>query len=631
MAAGMAIGTLILYSPSFHYEFLNFDDDVYVTKNPHVSGGLSVANARWAFELPGPGDVLHAANWHPLTWLSLQLDASLWGASAGAFHATNVVLHALASVLLFFGLYLMTGAYWPSGMTAALFAWHPLHVESVAWVAERKDVLSAVFWMTTLMAYAWYVRRPSLLRYLLMTASFASGLMAKPMLVTLPAVLLLLDYWPLRRAGATRSVSPSSESKAQVVSHRWPLLLLEKVPLIVLALGACILTLLAQQSGGAISGLDALPLAIRLENAVIAYSVYLGKAIFPRNLAPLYLHAFTRYSAGEVATAALGIVLASAGCFLCRSRRPYCLVGWLWFLGTLVPVIGIVQIGVQAWADRYTYIPLIGLFIIVSWFLADIGGQPRLQPAVLGISVAIVGGYALGALQQMQYWHDSISLWRHAVVVSPRSTEAYNNLGQALAARHQPAEAIDALKRGLAIDPRHGKLLTSLGKIYAQNGRVMEAEECYRQATTYWDFYGPAHFNLAVLLFDRHQTEQAAQELRQTVALEPNNAAAHFALGRVLGKLKQYEAAVRELHLGYELDPDRSIHQAEQMDAAAIELHRQIELDPKNFRAHLLLGEICLEQRATKAALQHLEEAHRLKPDEPAPLALIKRAQALRP
>jgi tetratricopeptide (TPR) repeat protein len=613
MAAGLAIVTLMIYSPCYHYEFLNIDDDIYVTKNPHVLGGLTLANARWAFELPSPGDPLHGGNWHPLTWLSLQFDSSLWGPSAEAFHITNVGLHALASVLLFFALYLLTSAYWTSGMTAALFAWHPLHVESVAWVAERKDVLSAVFWMTTLFAYACYVRRPSWLRYLLMTASLALGLLAKPMLVTLPAVLLLLDYWPLRRTDG------------------WRFLLLEKAPLMILAIGACIVTLLAQQSAGAISSLDDLPVGIRLQNAVIAYTVYLGKTILPQNLALLYPYARTAYSTLELAAAVLCLALISAGSVLCRTRRPYCLVGWLWFLGTLVPVIGIVQVGLQAWADRYTYIPLIGIFIIVSWSLCDIGRKRQLRPVVLGISAAILGGCALGAVHQLQYWHGSISLWRHAVVVSPRSTEVYNQLGQALAARNHPTAAIDAFKQGLAIDTRNGKLLTNLGKVYAKSRRISEAEQCYRQAITCWDFYGPAHFSLAVLLFDRQQVQEAAQELRQTVKLEPNNAAAHFALGRVLGKLKQYEAAVRELHLGYALEPDRSIKPGEQLDAAAIELHRQIEVDPKNFRAHLLLGQICLEQRSTKEALQHLEEAHHLRPDETAPLALIKQAQTQRP
>jgi cytochrome c-type biogenesis protein CcmH/NrfG len=614
MAGGLAILTLVLYSPSFHYEFLNFDDDVYVSRNPHVLGGLTAANIKWAFELSEAGDLRHAANWHPLTWLSLQLDASLWGANAGAFHRTNVVMHALASVLLFFGLFLLTGGYWPSGMTAALFAWHPLHVESVAWVAERKDILSAVFWMLTLIAYAGYVRRPSWSRYLLVMASLVLGLLAKPMLVTLPLVLLLLDYWPLRRAHAPRG---------------WPFLVLEKVPLMIVALGSCIVTLQAQRSAGATSSLDAFPLAGRLENAVIAYAIYLGKTVSPNNLTPLY--PYRRYSVLSVAAAALCLILITAGCARCRARQPYCLVGWLWFLGTLVPVIGIVQVGIQSRADRYTYIPLIGLFIIVSWFLCDIARERRVRPLAVGISVTLMVACALATVRQLPCWRDSISLWRHAVVATPRCTDAYDKLGLALTARHQLPEAIAAFKGGLAVDPRHGKLLTNLGKAYAQSARVTEAEQCYRQAIASWDRYAPAHFDLAVLLFDRQRVEEAAEELRLTLAIEPNNPAAHFALGRVLGRLQQYAAAVRELHLGYELEPDRPINPLEKLDAASIELRRQIELDPRNFRTHLLLGEVCLEQQRTKEALQHFQEAHDLKPDDPAPVARIKQVQAQRP
>jgi tetratricopeptide (TPR) repeat protein len=634
----LVIGTLLLYAPCSEYEFLNFDDDVYVTRNAAVRSGLNLEGFKWAMT------TFHAANWHPLTWLSLQFDASLSHRFPGRdvrgqdggnsvrsaiFHLTNLLLHVLATVFLFLALYLLTGDYWPSALTAALFAWHPLHVESVSWVAERKDVLSAVFWMLTLLAYAWYVRRPGWQRYLAVILSLALGLMAKPMLVTLPAVLLVLDYWPLRRIAAGGEWWNS-----------WKALVLEKLPLFVLAAAASIVTWLAQAHGGTMISLQRIPLGIRLENALFAYAVYIGKTALPVNLAPLYPYPYAGYSTGPLVTAVLLLIILSVAFIGLSSRRPYLLSGWFWFLGTLVPVIGIVQVGIQSWADRYTYIPLIGLMIIVSWSLADLATDSRLRPAAATIGVGLLIGCALGTHRQLTYWRSSLSLWQHAVKVTPRCADAYNNLGYALATtaalsqsagQQQLSQAIDTFRQGLVFEPGHPKLLNNLGRAYAECDRLAEAERCYRQALAAEPTYIPARYNLGRLLLDREEINEAAQQLRRVLELQPDNAGAHFALGRVLGRQKKYAAALAELRRGYLLDPDRRLNAREKRDAASIEAHRQIELDPNNFGAHVRLGEILLSQDKGTEALEHFQEAHRLRPDDPAPVALIKQAQVARP
>jgi tetratricopeptide (TPR) repeat protein len=622
MSVALAVGTLVLYAPSGGYEFLNFDDDVYVTRNPAVRSGITAEGLKWSLT------TFYAANWHPLTWLSLQVDASLSGKPlhSGTFHRTNLLLHTLATTLLFLALYLLTGAYWPSALTAALFAWHPLHVESVSWVAERKDVLSAVFWMLTLLAYAWYVRRPGWQRYLAVAASLALGLMAKPMLVTLPAVLLLLDYWPLGRFAT-----------GEPWWRSWKPLVLEKIPLFVLVASASIVTWIAQERGGTIITLQKFPWGIRLGNAVVAYAAYIGKMFFPVNLAPLYPLAYAGYPTEIVVTAALLIALLTAAFVRQRSQRPYLISGWLWFLGTLVPVIGIVQVGIQSWADRYTYIPLVGLFMIVSWSLGDLAAHPRWRPAAATLSVSLLIGCALGTHRQLEYWRSSLSLWQHAVSVTPDCADAYNNLGYALATTTEPGRqrqlsaAIATFQQGLAIDSHHPKLLNNLGRAYAENNQLPNAEQCYRKALAIEPTYANARYNLGRLLLDSDRIDEAARELARALEFQPDNAGARFTLGRVLGRQKKYAAALTELRGAYALDPDRIFDVREKLDAVAIEAHSQIERDPNNFRAQVALGQVLLAQHKSQEALEHFQVAHRLKPDDPTLVSLIKQAQFARP
>ncbi len=427
LSIALAVVTLLIYSRSFDAGFIQFDDPDYVVQNGHVLQGLTPDSVRWAFT------TLACANWHPLTWLSLQLDASVYGGSkAGGFHATNAFLHVANTVLLFLILGRMTGAVWQCATVAALFALHPLHVESVAWVSERKDVLSTLFWMLTMAAYVAYVRRPSLARYLLVALALAAGLMAKPMLITLPFVLLLLDYWPLGRwKNGPAPALPSEIADRPLSPGR---LLWEKIPLIVVVLASCVVTFVAQRAGRAVGTLETYPLRVRLLNALLAACTYLGQMLLPIDLAVYYPHPGAQISI-PLALAAGIVLLAISWLVLWPGRRfPYLAVGWLWYLGTLTPVIGLVQVGRQAMADRYTYVPSIGCFLILSWGVADLAlarRWPRLAPGALaGVILGVCGALTW---VQLGYWHDDFSVWEHTAEVTKSNALAQLAAGRGFA------------------------------------------------------------------------------------------------------------------------------------------------------------------------------------------------------
>jgi hypothetical protein len=436
-----AIG--VVYWPVRHFEFINFDDDVYVWANPEVQNGLTLRGLAWAFTTG------HAGNWHPLTWLSHMLDCQLFGVNAGAHHLVNVLFHAANTLLLFGVLKRMTGARWRSALVAALFALHPLHVESVAWVAERKDVLSTCFWLLTLWAYVRYVQKPEIhystaaLRpltswnYWLALVFFVCGLMSKPMVVTLPLVLLLLDYWPLNRvAGCKLPAASSDPERSTLLALVW-----EKVPFLALAGVSCGLTLWVQQRGGAVASVESLPLGLRTGNAVVAYVRYLGHAFWPGGLAVFY-----PYQAWSLPTVVgAGVLLAGVtGVVVWRGRSErHLLVGWLWYLATLIPVIGLVQVGGQSLADRYTYVPLIGMFVLVAWGMPRSLTQPRLgKLAMIAAASAVLCACAVLSWVQVHHWRDSETLFRYALKVTTGSAQAHNNLGVALAAQGKLAEAV---------------------------------------------------------------------------------------------------------------------------------------------------------------------------------------------
>jgi len=500
LAAALFLLTAILFWKTTSFAFIPYDDNTYIYKNDVVMKGLTGEGFAWAFE------GAHAANWHPLTWLSHMLDVSLFGMDAGAHHRTGVLLHALAAALLFWTLARMTGSAWRSAMVAALFAIHPLHVESVAWVAERKDTLSGVFWIATMLAWLRYVRQPSAARYALTALLFILGLMSKQMLVTLPFVLLLLDFWPLKR-------------RINVA---------DKIPLFAIAIIASIVTYLSQRSS-AVSSIDAVPLATRIANAILSYGRYLAKTFWPVDLAVLYPFDMDLSNAA-VAGVLLLIIAITAMVWWRRRTEPFLLVGWLWFLGTLVPVIGIIQIGAQSHADRYTYLPLIGIFIAIVW---GIGSTQIPREGLITIAVIVLVVLALITNRQLEHWRDGIALFTHTVAVTknngvaegalgvalhdagrddeaiphlqeavrlePNETGAWAELGNLLAGKGDVPNAIAAWKHAIDLDPHQADVENNLGVAYANTGRVNEARAAFARALQIDPTFTPARDNLARL------------------------------------------------------------------------------------------------------------------------------------
>lgn len=483
---GLALvaGTLALYWHGLDNHFVDYDDGMYVRDNSHVigeiranqrvGGGLTAENVRWAFSNCVTGI------WHPLTWLSLQFDFELYGPQPRGFHFTNVLLHCLNTLLLFVALRGMSGAAWPSAATAALFAWHPLHVESVAWISERKDVISAFFWMLAMVAYGWYVRRPSRWRIGLVTLCLVLGLMAKPMLVTLPFVFLLLDYWPLGRMK-----SATMPKTATGLSHEFAFkqLIVEKAPLFFTIAAGSVLAWYAQQSVGAVHSLEQFPLKVRFANACAAHGDYLRKMAIPIDLAAFYPHPGADVSPEKVALSAVMLLVGTAAAVRFRRQAPYLTVGWFWYLGTLVPVIGIVQIGDQALADRYTYIPFIGIFIALSWGMADLAARwVPLRALAVPVATVILGYFAFLTWYQVSFWLDSQTLWVHAIVVTNDNYIAYHNLATVYEQNKKYADAERLYRMAVELDPNKWLGLENLGNLLGTMGRYEEAKEQFELA-----------------------------------------------------------------------------------------------------------------------------------------------------
>ncbi|HEV3448386.1 MAG TPA: tetratricopeptide repeat protein [Gemmataceae bacterium] len=511
----LAMVTLAAFWPVRNCEFVNLDDHRYVTRNPDVQAGLSRASAWWALT------TTFNANWHPLTWLSLQLDYQIYRLNPAGYHVTNLLWHTANVLLLFAALRRLTGRLWPSAAVAALFALHPLHVESVAWVSERKDVLSTFFWMLTLLAYAWYVERPGNGRYLCVFAALVPGLMAKPMLVTLPCVLLLLDYWPLQRV-APASDNGAADVKQKSSGRSWRFLALEKLPLFLLAAGSCVLTLHAQSAGGAVRSLSDVPLAERLANAVLAYGRYLALTVWSHDLGVLYPRDELGWTDRRVAGALALLVAISLLTLWQRRRRPYLLVGWLWFVGTLVPVIGLVQVGDQALADRYTYVPLVGLFIMAAWAGAELAAQgPVLRRMVALATAAALVVCALGTLVQLGYWHDSIALWEHTLRVTGPNAQARHGLGIAYRDAGRLDEAVEQFKEALRIEPTYDRCDIQLFAILGKQGKIEEAVSHFKSALRFRPDNAHAQLEVAIFLIRQGHAAAAIPYLNEAARLDP--------------------------------------------------------------------------------------------------------------
>jgi tetratricopeptide (TPR) repeat protein len=517
-AAALAAAALVAFWPALDCGFVNFDDTVYASKNRHVQGGLSASGLRWAFTS------LDASNWHPLTWLSLQLDATLWNNADGkaidpfGFHLTNVVLHATNAVLLFLALRAATGDIGPSVATALLFAVHPLRVESVVWVSERKDVLSAFFGFVSLYAYAGYARQPSVRRYWPVALGLALSLLSKPMFVTLPCLLLVLDWWPLRRANLPRD---------------WLRLVVEKVPLFVLSVADAAVTYGIQERQGTVRHLAEYSLTARLENAAVSYATYLAKTVWPVRLAVYYPHPGEHLPVGTVVASVATLVALTVVAVALRRRAPYVLVGWFWFLGCLVPVIGLIQVSTQAYADRYAYLPQIGILVALCWGVADLTADRQRLALTLSGTAALT--LTVLTWNQLQSWKDSVTLWSRALQVTGPNDRALASLGAAYEERGQPAEAVRCYREALQCDPD----------------------------STH------AHFNLGAMAARQGRLPEAAYEFGEACRINPNVASTQGTYAGVLARLGKVDEAVRHYEKAVELAPDLSDYYCDQGQQAA--------------------------------------------------------------
>jgi len=490
----IVIVTIAVYSPVNRYAFADVDDAAYITDNPHIKHGLDWDGVKWAFT------EYYLSNWHPLTWLSHGLDCQLFRLNAGRHHNMNVLLHGLDAVLLFWVLLSATGYIGRSAMVALLFALHPINVESVVWIAERKNVLSMLFFLLALGAYRWFAMNPRTGRYLVVAVLFALGLMAKPQVITLPFVLLLWDYWPLRRMFAETGYAAAEgiRNVPAIPPRTLSWVILEKLPLLALSAGSAVLTLKAQRAGGAINPQNSYGQPLRMENAVVSYARYMGKAVWPSHLSAFYPYPRSGVSAGQAIAAIILLVAVTVFVIVARRRR-YLLVGWLWFLGTLVPMIGLMQAGDQSMADRYAYLPFVGLFIMVCWGTADLASEKipsRGGTAVwLAPSLAVLLALTVVTHRQIGYWRTSLTLWSHAVQVTSANDVAETYLGQALLRQADAEAAIPHFRRAIAIFPEGAKAYLFLGYAELQAGDPRAAIEHYQRALDITQIYGAATAN----------------------------------------------------------------------------------------------------------------------------------------
>lgn len=603
-AAGLGLLVLIIYAQMGSHAFINFDDPLYVTENAHVSEGITTESVLWALT------TFHSANWHPLTWLSHMVDVSFFGMDPGAHHLVNVMFHLFNTWLVFFLLYLMTGCARPSLMVAALFAVHPLHVESVAWVSERKDVLSTLLGLLTTGAWLRYVRCSQRGWYAAALLFYILGLMAKPMLVTLPFALLLLDNWPLKRwvfeNGPRRALASAA------------LLIREKIPLFLLSGASCTVTWFAQKSAGAVAPLEALPFGVRSANAAISYMVYLQKTFWPSDLAIYYPFVPDRPIWHGIA-ALVVIVVATAAAVSAHGKRPWITVGWLWYLGTLIPVIGLVQVGSQAMADRYTYIPLIGVFWIVAWSLEEAGAGSRFRRSFAGVvSASVLTGLTLVSVAQAARWTDDLILFKHTLRVTPPNPQAHFSYGIALSAHGRTDEAIAHFRKAVQIQPLFEEAGVNLGNQLLKKGRVDEAVAQYETVLKDRPESAQAHFNLANALCVRGEIERAISHYIRALRIQPVWAGAHNNLGIALARSGKPEAAAVHFREALRLDPGlmdaRDNLRTAEKQMAAVDLKEEAleekaRLRPEDPDGYLNLGRFYKETGRYGKAAAALEKA----------------------
>jgi protein O-mannosyl-transferase len=594
----LAAITFAVFGQTLTHEFIDFDDRTYVYENPMVTGGLNLKGIAWAFTH------VQNANWHPLTWLSHMLDCQLYGLHPAGHHLTNVILHAATVIALFLVLRQMTGALWRSAFVAAVFAIHPLRVESVAWVAERKDVLSGLFFMLTIGAYVRYARHPwSPLRYGLVVLLFAMGLMCKPMLVTLPLVLLLLDYWPLRRTESTGK------------------LVLEKLPLLALSAASCLLTLLVQKE--AMSTTASISVPLRFANALTTCMVYLGQMVWPAGLAVFYPFPHNGLPPLELALA--GVLLAgfSVTAWAARRKQPWLLIGWVWYLVMLLPVVGIIQVGRQAHADRYTYLPQIGIYLAVTWLVAEW----RVNRAVMGSLMAgVVTVLMFCAWKQTGYWKDRETLWTRTLTCTTGNDTAHNNLGYVLFQKGRVDEAIDHFRRTLQIDPNYKDTHYNLANALLQKGNLDEAIVQYREALQLKPDHVEALVNLGNALRQTGKADEAIIQYQKALQTDPDNADARNNLGIVLFQKGRTDEALTQFQKVLQINPDNAdahdnlgsaLLQTGKADEAIGQFQMALHSKPDDAQTHYNLGSAFYQKGRMAEAINEYQRALQIKPVNP--------------
>lgn len=568
--------TIVLYLPALNGAFVNYDDPAYVTANAHVLRGLSWSNVKWA------STATVEANWHPVTWISHMADVQLFGVNPRGHHAVSVVLHAFNVVLLFLILRRATGHVIRSAVVAALFAVHPLNVECVAWVAERKSLLSMLFLFLALAAYGWYASRRSAGRYAVVIALFAVGLAAKPMIVTLPLLFLLWDYWPLQRTAYEKEIAAGRPTLFQLVA--------EKIPLLAMSAASSGITLYAQRSGGALGNVQLLPVGQRLGNAIYSYAAYLGKGIWPAGLAVFYPHPEGSLAAWKIVAAALLLAIITALAWVYRERHRYLLMGWMWYLVAMIPMIGVVQVGRQAMADRYAYLPFVGLFIAAVWGCGELFASIKLSTVAQGtIAATVLLAYASTAFLQINYWHNSYTLFSHALAVTRHNGIAESNLGTALMEMGRPDLAQSHFEAAAEFVPQLSTAHYNLGVLEQQQNHPDAARREYELALKYSSDATEAaqtHSNLGFLLLEGDP--QAAAE-QFTAALQINPEKQNSLLGRGIAEYreKNLDAAVADLSRAAQIAP---LAQAEFWLGRALEDQGQIQAAARAYEAALQLA-----------------------------------------
>ena len=603
--SALILSTLLVFWQVRNFDFVNYDDKVYVSENPHVLNGLNRSGIVWAFTRS------YLGYWQPLTWLSLMANTQLFGPGPGWFHLVNVFLHLANTLLLFAVLRKMTAAIWPSAFVAALFALHPMHVESVAWISERKDVLSTLFWFLTMFAYVRYVEKPSIGRYITAIIFFALGLMSKPMLVTLPFVLLLLDYWPLSRV---------LNSKFSILNS-----IVEKVPFFILAAVSGVVTFLTQKAGSIIYDTATIPLTDRAGNAFLSYARYMGKLFVPRNLAVFYPFDAGSFVFWQVMMSILLLIVISVLVVYFGRYKKYLPVGWFWFIGTLFPVIGFVMFTESSYADRFTYIPYIGLFIMLAWGLPELLSGWPYRKIVLGVAASMTLT-ALGVLayRQVGVWNNSITLFSHALEVTQNNAVVHNYLGNSYFDFKRYQDAMKSCKQAVDLMPDYAEAHYNLGNAYSKLGRYQDAARAYKQAVKIKPDYVEAYNNLAVAYVNLGRLQDAVESCRQAVKIRPDFADAYNNLGNACLSIGRWQDAIENYKQAIRIKPNwaeahynlgAAYSKIGSFQDALEAYKRAIRINPALAEAHNSLGAACIDLGRYQESIEHLKQAIGIEPN----------------